>query len=352
MLAVVQGRRPDRVPFAQYENVCRCPVQEIWDLVGRENLGILRHTQLIRWEHPNCSFERTQIERDGMVGWRDTLHTPEGDLYQEHLRQPDLGVAMIVSHYVKDPDDWKIVRAFLLDRTPVKDLTQFKRNWEQLGDDGIPHTHVLKTPFQSLWIFWARLEDVCLHMVDYPDLLGDVLELLGRDCSRVNDIAVEAACELPIPYLNIPENLTAPMIGLKYFRQYCLPYYDDLARKLAERGLDVPIGIHADGDLAPLWDEIAKSPIRLLDSYTPPPDNDTPVAKAVEMWPQMRLFLNFPSSVHLRDDQQIYQRAMEILNDAGHTGRLQIQISENPPPSRWKVSYPPIIKAIEDFGPP
>ena len=352
MLAVVQGRPLDRVPFAQYENVCRCPVQEIWDVVGRENLGVLRHTELVRWEHPNCHFDRSDIEREGMTGWRDTLETPAGSLYQEHFRQPELGVAMIASHYVKDPKDWQIVRAYLQDRTPVKDLSQFRTNWDQLGDDGIPHTRVLTTPFQRLWIHWGRLEDVCFHMVDYPDLLGEVLHLLSGECSRVIDIAVEAATEAPIPYLNFADNLTAPIIGLSHFQKYCVPFYNELADKLSGRGLDIPICVHADGDMKGLWEAIGGSALGMLDSYTPPPDNDTPIAEAVRMWPQMRFLVNFPSSVHLSEPDKIYQRAMQILEAGGHTGRLQMQISENPPLGRWKVSYPPIIKAIEDFGPP
>ena len=70
------------------------------------------------------------------------------------------------------------------------------------------------------------------------------------------------------------------------------------------------------------------------------------------MWPEMRLMMNFPSSVHLQEPKKIYQRAMEILEEAGHSGRLQIQISENVPPGVWRKSYPEIVRAIRDFGKP
>ena len=68
------------------------------------------------------------------------------------------------------------------------------------------------------------------------------------------------------------------------------------------------------------------------------------------MWPQMRLWVNFPSSVHLARPERIYDTAAEILRQGGHTGRLQIQISENIPAGRWRVSYPQIVRAIRDFG--
>ena len=69
-------------------------------------------------------------------------------------------------------------------------------------------------------------------------------------------------------------------------------------------------------------------------------------------WPEMRMAVNFPSSVHLTPPEQIYERACQLLEDAGYTGRLQIQISENMPPGTWRKSYPEIIRAINDFGQP
>ena len=69
----------------------------------------------------------------------------------------------------------------------------------------------------------------------------------------------------------------------------------------------------------------------------------------------MRLRVNFPSSVYLKSPGAIYQRAQEqrareLLDEAGHIGRFQIQVSENVPPDSWRTSYPAIVRAIRDFG--
>lgn len=89
-----------------------------------------------------------------------------------------------------------------------------------------------------------------------------------------------------------------------------------------------------------------------LDSLSPPPDNDTSVADAVRLWPEMRIFLNFPSSVHLHSPEEIRAATEQILKEGGHTGRLMIQISENTPPERWRTTLPIIADAIEAFGRP
>jgi hypothetical protein len=107
-----------------------------------------------------------------------------------------------------------------------------------------------------------------------------------------------------------------------------------------------------DGMLKPLWKEIARSRVGGLDSFTPAPDCDTTAKEAVTLWPEKRLWLNFPSSVHLASPAQIRATADEILADAGHTGRLQIQISENVPLDVWRTSFPIIVEAIEAFGKP
>ena len=150
--------------------------------------------------------------------------------------------------------------------------------------------------------------------------------------------------------MDFPDNLTSPIIGEAHFRQHCVPLYDELAQMLADRG--VPVFVHMDGDLKPLWGAIGDSGVRGLDSLSPPPDNDTSAGDAVSLWPEMRAFVNYPSSVHLKSPKEVYAKTGEILEQAGHTGRLQIQISENVPPGMWKVSFPEIVRAIRDFGRP
>ncbi len=44
--------------------------------------------------------------------------------------------------------------------------------------------------------------------------------------------------------------------------------------------------------------------------------------------------------------------AETILAAAGHTGRLQIQVSENVPLFAWRTSFPAIVDAIQAFGEP
>ena len=144
------------------------------------------------------------------------------------------------------------------------------------------------------------------------------------------------------------DNITAPMIGPEQFDRWCAPLYEELAGMLAEDGRLA--FVHMDGDLRALWGRIATSPIRGIDSLSPPPDNDTSVADCVREWPEMRVWVNYPSSVFLAPPEAIYAQTVRLLEEGAHTGRLQIQISENPPPGAWRMAFPEIVRAVREFG--
>jgi len=343
MLAVVRGEMPDRVPFAQY-----CggggPDEEIWAAIGREKMGLLAWVRPHRFENEKCTVETEPIERDGLAGTRSVMHTPAGELTSVSLSEPVLNSSHIAEHFVQTPADYRVLLEFLHDVNVVPDEGAVEAMAAKLGDDGLPHTCVARTPFQQLWVQWVSIENLCLHMVDEPELMDEVIGVLAE----INRRAMRLAVDSPAPYIVFPDNVTAPIIGEQYFRKHCVPHYDELAAMLSDETR--PVFVHMDGDLLPIADAIAGSGIRGMDSFSPPPDNDTSVAEAIARWPGMRIWANFPSSVHLAPPEAIYAKARELLEEGGHTGQLQIQISENVPPGRWKVSYPEIVRAIEDYS--
>jgi hypothetical protein len=351
ILALVQGREHDRVPFVQYSHISFARDDEVWARIGRENMGILRWVNVHRFETPHCRFESEDVVREGRKTLRRTLVTPAGRLTEERLYEPVYGTTGPATHFIRQPEDYRVLLAYLRDIHVVMDLTPLRQNLDELGDDGLPHTYTLRTPYQQLWIEWVDIRDLAVHLVECPDLMDEVITAMTSVQRRVHEVVCQAVLEAPIPYVVVGDNITAPMIGPEYFRRYCVPAYDELAGMLDATGRDVPVFVHMDGNLKPLWEAIGQSRVRGLDSLSPPPDNDTSVADVVARWPEMRVWINFPSSVHLAPPETIYRHAMRILQEGGHTGRLQIQISENVPPGVWQTSYPQIVRAIADFGP-
>lgn len=345
MLAVVQGRKPDRVPFAQYDNLA-APNDEVWSLVGRENMGILRWVQLYSLEHHNCRMDGEDCECNGFRGRRTVLTTPVGELVEEKLFEPVYGSASARKHFITQPEDYRVFASFLRDTIVTGQTDGYAELLRGIGDDGLPVVRVERTPFQQMWIQWVSLEDLCAHMAECPEAVEECLELLADIERRIFRVVRQAADEFPIPLVDIPDNITAPAIGPRLFSKYCLPLHKELSAMMAEK--DIPVFVHMDGDLKPIWGLIGESGVCGLDSMSPPPDNDTSVADALREWPAMRLWVNFPSSVHLSEPDVVYETAMRLIEEAGDSGRLQIQISENVPKEVWRRSFPEIVRAIND----
>ena len=349
MLALIRGEPMDRVPFVQYSGLGG-PDEEVWAAFGRDSMGTLRWCGPCNTATPNCRTETEEIVLEGAPAWRDTLTTPAGSLTQVRRTVPSMGVSTRVEHYVKTLDDYAILAAYFRDVVVEPNVDGIRNAIIAAGDDGLAHPAVSRTPWQEMWVNWASIEDLSLHLADDPTRVDECLMLIGDRMMEGAEAACTVADEVELPYLVVPDNITAPLIGAGRFEQYAAPYYRRIADRLAEKG--VPLACHMDGDLKALRDGIGNCGLRVIDSFSPTPDNDTSAAEAAAWWPEMRLLLNFPSSVHLADEQTVYDTAMEILEQAGHTGRLQIQVSENPPPGAWRRTYGPIIRAISDFGRP
>ncbi len=349
ILAVVRGTELDRVPFVMYEGIMPPKVAVAIlgrDAAGGSRVGTMRWSRVHEVDTPHCRVDpEDYMVRD--THWRrNVLHTPAGDLVEERAFEPTYSSSSVRKHYVQEPEDYPALWAYLEDGEIRPDYDHFRQDVAELGEEGTPLVAVERTPYQQLWVQWVGLDRLGYHFADYPDLVAHTIEILDRRARRIMEIAAAS----PAEFIDFPDNITAPTIGPRRFAEYCVPYYDALADMMAERrGV---VFVHMDGDLRPLWRLVAASKVGGLDSFAPAPDNDTTVAEAVSLFPEKRLFVNFPSSQHLLSAEGVRERAEEILAAAGHTGRLQIQLSENVPPGSWRTSLPAIAGAVEAFGRP
>jgi hypothetical protein len=344
MLAVVQGREHDRVPFAMYDIMF--PPQQAFDLLGHGQIGLIRYRPIYRIEHPNCRWTSEFFMKDATKWQCNVLHTPQGDLTELRIFEPVYDSSTARKHFIETQHDYEVLWSYLEDSVVLDNFEQYYQDCADLGEDGFPKAEAERTPWQQLWVEWVGLDALSWHLSDWPEHVEHTMELLVRRARQIFEVARRS----PAPYVDIPDNITAPAIGPARFRKYCVALYDELADMLAESGR--PLYVHMDGMLRPLWKEIARSHVGGLDSFTPLPDCDTSVADAVSLWPEKRLWVNFPSSVHLASPDVIRATADEILAAAGRTGRLQIQVSENVPLDVWQTSFPIIVDAIAAFGAP
>jgi hypothetical protein len=350
LMAVIQGKEIDRVPLIMYEDLMPERYQEEFPrravrAAFGDRIGLLRWSAVHRVVAPHCRFVTEEIYAGATRCERTTLYTPAGSIWQERAFEPVFNSGATRKHYIEEARDYEVLWSYLEDGVVLEDYARYNRDQAELGDLGLPLAAVERSPFQQLWVEWVGLEHLSFHLADYPDRVARTIALLTNRARQIFEIARRS----PAPMIDFPDNITAPAVGLKRFQMHCVPLYNELADLLAERG--APVFVHMDGDLKPLWQAIAASRVGGIDSFSPCPDNDTSVAEAAALWPQMRLFVNFPSSVHLRSYDEVRAEAELILNAAGHTGRLEIQFSENVPYAAWPTSFRAVADAVDAFRP-
>ncbi len=93
------------------------------------------------------------------------------------------------------------------------------------------------------------------------------------------------------------------MLGPDRVRDYPCPRWSAFADLLLERGNK--IGVHLDANNRLISDTVRNSKLDFVEAFTPPPDCNVSVAEARAAWPKKRLWINFPSSVHLQPEETI-----------------------------------------------
>ena len=149
----------------------------------------------------------------------------------------------------------------------------------------------------------------------------------------------------PASHANYGGNVVPEVIGLENFRKYYLPHYHEAAAELHRHGK--LIGCHYDANCRLLADAIAETELDYIEAFTPAPDTDLTLREARAAWKDKVLWLNFPSSVHLRPDAEVEQTAVDLLDEAGTPDGLIMGITEDMPPHRWRDSCRAILDGLD-----
>jgi hypothetical protein len=90
--------------------------------------------------------------------------------------------------------------------------------------------------------------------------------------------------------------------------------------------------------------------VDVIEAFTPSPDGDLSVAEARAAWPDKVLSLNFPSSVHLSEPEQIRAMTRQLLREAAPGAGFALGVTENIPATRWERSITAITEVVNEAG--
>ena len=331
VLAAVRGGGTDRVPFTCYLGLVASGAEEI------ENLAFVTSAAAFGTEAPEVSYSSTDLA----PGVRESrMETPWGCLTQLAHTETGYGSSWTREHWIKRPEDYRILERVLRHTRVVADPQPLRSARARLGDRGVVLAWMNRAPFQRLWIEFTGIERLACDLMDAPAAVEGVLDALLEQSREI--MRITAASEAELAW--VPDNITGVVTGPPLFNRYLAPYYREVCDALLPAG-KTPV-THMDGMLRSVADCVAQTDLPVIEAFTPPPDGNLPVREARARWPRKALWLNFPSSVHLRPPAEVERVARELVEEAGSGGGFLIGVTENIPHSVGSRSLEAIGKAL------
>jgi hypothetical protein len=334
----LRGEPVDRVPFTMYPSMIpQCSTER--ELRNR-GLCIVKGVPAFKTRRPHVK-ETALTYWDGdreMV--RRYLETPYGALTTLHE------VAGFTNWYrermFKRPEDYAALLFLIQDEVYEPTYDAFLETQEALGPDFIARAGFGLEPLQSL--ITGQMMDIQDFCVEWMDRRDEVLRLYSAIVANHRRLYSVVAAS-PALHANYGGNVIPEIVSPAIFRQYYSPHYNEAAEVMHAHGKLV--GCHFDDDCKSLAPVIAQTDLDYIEAFTPAPDTNMTLGEARVAWPGKVLWLNFPSSLHLRPDAEVVQATVGLLSQLDSCRGLLMAITEDVPANRWQGSCRAIMDGLE-----
>ena len=338
VLKALRFEAVDRVPFTTYQGFApQCAAER--ELRNR-GMCLKRGAGVFSTIRPDVKESLHYYDEGGKHLLRILFETPVGTLSM--LKEPAESTTWIHERMFKSPDDFKAIR-FLIENERYEPAYEgFAAAEEAAGEDVFVHAGVGPEPLQTLVSGdFFSMEDFCIQWMDNRDEMLKLHDALARQCRKTFPIVADS----PALFLHVGGNVTPEITGPKDFEKYYLPYYAEAHAALAPKGKIVCS--HLDANCGNLRGLIARSKLDCIEAFSPAPMTDMTLGEARAAWPDKVLWLNFPSQVHLRPDDEVERFTVEMLNQVDRVEGILVGITENVPAHRWQGSFKAIMDGLD-----
>lgn len=357
ILTLLGGGQPDRVPwFGDLDYWASA-------LIGRGERpeGFKESTAYIDWHRslgvgfylqgyfpfrPVYDFEE-RLWRDGHRRYRE-LVTPRGTLRECWEYLPESFAEAPIEHLVKSEDDLPALRYAYAHTHWEPDYAFGQRRLNDIGDQGILLCYLPKSPFMHLVALEAGIAAVTYAEAADPDGFAETLAVMKESFDRAAQLAIDSPAEV----LMIPENLSAEMIGPRFFEKYMRAYQEEWTGRLAAAGKHS--FIHMDGTLKGLLREEASVGFTVIEAMTPAPVGDL----AIEQWAAQAgasrsvLWGGIPGVYFTAkvSDEEFDRHVADVLSVMRSTPRYVLGVADQVPPDALESRVRRVEELVDRFG--
>ncbi len=346
MLAILQGRKPDRYPFIgrlelwhaglQYKNSLpeKYADMELTDIHRDINYGQLKLQDVYKKRYHGVEMviffngEEIHSEQDPILfrmpdvrsvvpdvigDTRVEFRTKAGTLSVEYTVLDAMlatgARAYMTKHPITSLDDFPIVEYIIKNTELVPDFETFYKMQQDFGGDGWVVPTMERVPFQQLLIDFVDTTEFFFVLHDNPVQIQRLLTLLDEQVIAV----MEMLGGLETPYVEIGDNVDGMMTNPRIFEQYNMEMYHKLSDMAHAQGKK--IGSHMDGDLKPILSQIKESGLDVIESFTPTPLTPMTLEETLDLWGDKPIFWGGIPCIYLEEDasQQEFEEYIHYL---------------------------------------
>jgi hypothetical protein len=357
ILALLAGNRPDQVPwFGDLDYWAGALVAQ-----GKKPGRFKESAEYIHWHRSlgvgfylqgyfpfRALFDfQERTWQEGNRRYRELI-TPKGSLRECWEYLPESYAEAPIEHLVKSEEDLAALRYVYSHTLWEPDYDFARQRLGQIGDQGILLCYLPKSPFMHLVALEAGIVAVTFAVAAAPDEFAETLVVMKSAFDRAARIAVESPAEV----LMIPENLSAEMIGRRYFEQYMRAYQEEWIGEIAKAGKHS--FIHMDGTLSGLLREEASTGVSVIEAMTPEPVGDLPI----EQWaaragnPRTILWGGIPGVYFTSkvSDEEFDRHVQNVLQVMRSQPRYVLGVADQVPPDCLDYRVRRVEGLVEKYG--
>ncbi len=316
ILKVLNGQTPDRIPFVSRLDVWYACHQRAGTIppefhnmsleeihralgVGRQRFMVpfrwrLRHVEMTVTFNGDEVFHAYEPSVELICGSHDWVKmdqagetithywTPAGSLQTRHsLSQSGVQSGTepyLEEHFIKEDADYRVVEYMWEHAEYVPIYETILQEQHRLEGLGFVIPLLPRIPFQQVLLEYLGEVPLFYALYDSPSQIERLLQLLDE---RLMDI-LHHLTELPVLYVEFPDNLHGLMTNPALFRKYCLPTYQRYCDVLHHQGKKV--GSHTDGDVKPLLKLLKDTGLDVCESFSPTPLSSCTFDEAWNAW--------------------------------------------------------------------
>lgn len=240
---------------------------------------------LLRGFHTLFCVRRSRCEIFASTGGgkrQVRYETPVGTLTEEYTYSEPAKSWFLTGHPVKSREDFRVLQ-YLFEHTEIAaDARAYEADKQALGDGGLYIPVIgadMKTAFQALVEHWCGTVDLTYALCDFPEAVEECLAVMQQRNMETLEASLRSSAEALLFW----EDSSTTNISPQFFERYAMPEITGWGVRIHEEGR--LLVHHACGHLRDLLPLMARTPIDVIESISPPPTGNVELWEAREMLP-------------------------------------------------------------------